>query len=99
MDCITTVVGILYFGAVEVNPFLARVTNTNLAAFVAIKITTTMVIALMFNQADKILMRTQNKNTASFKRIRYVLKASYVGATAFLLFAVANNIISVTRVI
>jgi hypothetical protein len=29
MDCFTTVIGILYFGAVELNPFIAGVISTN----------------------------------------------------------------------
>lgn len=99
MDCLTTIVGILFFGAVEYNPFLANITNTNLPAFVAIKLTSTILVALIFQQAEKILMKTHDKNSKSFTRMRYTLRGAYIGATAFLLIAVANNIIAVARVI
>ncbi len=99
MDCLTTIVGILFFGAVEYNPLLANITNTSLPAFVAIKLTSTILVALIFQQAEKILMKTHDKNSKSFTRMRYMLRGAYIGATAFLLIAVANNIIAVARVI
>ena len=54
MDCVTTVVGILYYGAVELNPILTGVVNANLTAFIALKLTSTVVVALIFRQAGKI---------------------------------------------
>ena len=60
MDCFTTVIGIIYFGAVELNPFIAGVVSTNIAAFVVLKLTTTVFVCLIFVQAEKSLMKTQN---------------------------------------
>ena len=42
MDCLTTVVGTLYFGTLELNPLIAWLVNTNLPAFVAIKLAVTV---------------------------------------------------------
>ena len=33
IDAITTVIGVLYFGASELNPFMTGIVNTNIAAF------------------------------------------------------------------
>lgn len=91
MDCLTTVVGILYFGAVELNPFIAGVVSTNLVAFTVLKLTTSVFVGLIFHHAEKILMRTSDKNSSAFKRTRYLLRATYVGIVAFLVIVVVNN--------
>jgi hypothetical protein len=93
MDCITTVIGILYFGAVELNPFIAGVISTNLPAFIILKLTTTLFVCLIFVQAEKILMKTQNKNTKAFTWTHKLLKVAYTGVIAFLVVVVANNLV------
>ncbi len=97
MDCATTVVGILYFGAVELNPFLTGIVNANLTAFIALKLTTTVFITLIFRQAEKILMQTRNKNSRAFTWAHNLLRAAYVGIVLFLLIVVANNVIVLAK--
>jgi hypothetical protein len=99
MDWLTTIIGIVYFGAVEGNPFLADITRTSLPAFTAIKLSTTIMIGLLFYTAEKTLLRTPDKSTRSFKCARIILRAAYIIATAFLLFAVLNNLIVVVNAI
>jgi hypothetical protein len=91
MDCITTVIGILYFGAVELNPLIAGVVSTNLPAFVILKLTTTIFVCLIFVQAEKILMKTQNKTTKAFAWTHRLLKVAYAGVIVFLVVVVVNN--------
>jgi hypothetical protein len=93
MDCLTTVVGILYFGAVELNPVLSGVVSTNIAAFVVLKLTTTVFVSLIFIQAEKILMKANNKATRAFRWTHRLLKAAYAGVIVFLVVVVANNLI------
>jgi len=97
MDWLTTMVGIAYFGAVENNPVLADITRTNLVAFTAIKLATTVFVGLLFYQAEKTLLRTQDKNSRSFLCARVTLRSAYIVATVLLLFAVLNNLIVVAR--
>ncbi len=97
MDWLTTVIGIVYFGAVEGNPFLAEITRTSLPAFTVIKLSTTIIISLLFYKAEKALLRTPDKNTRSFRCTRIILRSAYIAATAFLLIAVLNNLIVVAR--
>ena len=99
MDWLTTIIGIVYFGAVEGNPFLAEIARTSLPAFTAIKLSTTIVVGLLFYKAEKILLRTQDKNSLSFRCTRIILRGAYFSATVFLLIAVLNNLIVVARAI
>jgi hypothetical protein len=97
MDWLTTVIGIVYFGAVEGNPFLADVVSTSLPAFTAIKLSTTIIIAFLFHKADKMLLKTQDKTNRSFRYARLMLRCAYIMATALLLFAVLNNLLIVVQ--
>ena len=93
MDCVTTVIGILYFGAVELNPFISGIVSTNLPAFVALKLTSTVFVCLIFVQAEKILLKTKDKTTKAFTWTRRLLKVAYAGVIVFLIVTVANNAI------
>ena len=98
LDWVTTMIGILYFGAVEGNPFLAGLASTNLPAFTAIKLGTAVFVGFLFYQADKTLYRTENKSSKNFMLTRYLLKGAYLASAIFLLFAVLNNILTVANV-
>ena len=97
MDWLTTIIGIAYFGAVEGNPFLADITSTSLLAFTAIKLSTTIIVGLLFYKADKTLLRIPDKDTRSFKCARVMLRTAYIAATTLLLVAVLNNLIVVVN--
>ena len=97
LDCVTTVTGILFFGAVECNPFLAGVVSTNLPAFMILKMVTTVFVGIIFFQANKILLQTSDKTSKAFKWTSYTLKAAYVGIVAFLAIVVCNNLIVLAR--
>ena len=99
MDWLTTIIGIAYFGAIEGNPFLAEITKTSLIAFTAVKLSTTVIVGLLFYKAEKALQRTQDKNTLSFRCTHTVLRIAYGLAIAFLLVAVLNNLIVVVKTI
>lgn len=99
MDWLTTIIGILYFGAIEGNPFIADIARTSLPAFTAIKLSTTMLVGILFYKAERILLRTQDKNSRSFQCTRIILRGAYVAATVFLLIAVLNNLSVVVRAI
>jgi hypothetical protein len=99
MDWLTTIIGIAYFGAVEGNPFLASITQTSLLVFTVIKLSTTVMVGLLFYKAEKALLGTPDKSTRSFKCARIILRVAYVVATMILLFAVLNNLIVVVNAI
>ena len=98
VDWLTTTIGILYFGAVECNPFLAGLTVTNMPAFAAIKLATTAFVVLVFILAEKILMKTPNKSSKAFVRMHYLVRGAYIAAILFLGIAVLNNIVAIVRI-
>ena len=99
MDWLTTIIGIVYFGAVEGNPFLATLAVTNLPAFTAIKLGTAFFVGFLFYQAEKNLNRVEDKKSKGFVRMRFLLIGAYLASLVFLMFAVVNNILTVAAVI
>lgn len=97
LDCLTTVVGVSYFGAVELNPFISGVVKTSLPTFVILKLATTILVCVIFLQTEKILMKTSNKTTKSFNFTQKLLKLSHVGIIIFLSIVVTNNFIVLSQ--
>ncbi len=93
IDCLTTVVGVLYSGATELNPFMAGIVNTNIGAFLVVKIVATIFIAFTYFLANRTLTKTQNKSSKSFKYSYQFLKVAYVGIMVFMVMVVANNLL------
>jgi len=92
IDCLTTVIGVLYFGATELNPFLAGIISTNIQAFIAIKIVATVFLGLTFILANKFL-KTMNRNSKSCSYFSKLVKIAYAGMILFLIIVVANNLL------
>ncbi len=93
MDCLTTVVGTLYFGTQELNPLISALVSTNLPAFVIIKLAVTVSVGLVFVLAERTLMRAGNITDKSFKMAYRTLQVAYGGIILFLALVVINNII------
>ena len=93
IDALTTVIGVLYSGAVELNPFMTGIVNTNIAAFLAIKISATFLIGFTYILAKKTLNKTMNKSTKTFKYSSWLIKGAYAGLLIFLIITVINNLI------
>lgn len=99
MDCITTVVGVAIFGAIECNPLMAGLITTNLSAFITLKLTATVLICLAFIQAEKTLMRTKNKTSKTFAYTKKLLKTAFYCAIGSLVITVINNLIVLSQAI
>ena len=97
IDCITTIIGVLYSGAVELNPLLSGIVSTNIGAFLVIKLAATMIVPLSFVLAYRILIKTQNKQTKSYVYSSLLLKISSVGLLVFLTIVVMNNLLVLFR--
>ena len=93
IDCLTTVIGVLYSGAKELNPFMAGIVSTNIGAFLVIKIAATMLIACTYILANRILLKNPNKASKSFMYSSKVLKVAYFGILVFMIIVVANNML------
>jgi membrane protein DedA with SNARE-associated domain len=93
IDCLTTVIGVLYYGATELNPIMAGIVNTNIGAFLVVKIAATVLIAFTYFLANRTLTKTQNKSSRSFKYSYKFLKIAYAGIIVFMVIVVANNLL------
>jgi len=93
IDWLTTVIGIAYFGAVEGNPFIASLANTNLAAFTVLKLGTAFFVALLFYQVEKTLDKHQDGNIQNPNGRVYLLRSLQATAVIGLMVAVINNIL------
>ncbi len=93
IDALTTVIGVLYSGAVELNPFLTGIVSMNIGAFLAIKISATFLIGITYILAKKTLNKTMDKSTKTFKCSTWLMKVAYAGLTLFLVATVINNLI------
>ena len=93
IDCLTTVMGVLYSGAKELNPFMAGIVSTNIGAFLAVKIAATLSIAFTYILANRTLIKTPNKSSKSFKYSSKFLKVAYAGIMVFMIVVVANNLL------
>ncbi len=84
LDCLTTVIGTLYFGTRELNPLIAGLVYSDIPAFVALKLSITIGVGLIFILAQKTLMQTKDKDNRSFKIAFRMLRIAYFGIAIFL---------------
>jgi membrane protein DedA with SNARE-associated domain len=92
LDCFTTVIGITFAGAKELNPFMAGIVNSNIGAFLAIKIVATFIVAFSYIVARQVIS-TADKKTKIFQYSSKLIKIVYVGLLAFLVLVVVNNLL------
>jgi hypothetical protein len=92
LDWLTTIIGIVCFGAVEGNPFLAGLARINLPAFTVIKLGTAVFLGFLFYQGEKTLNNASTQDGKMVMRIRFLLRGAYAASLAFLVFAVLNNV-------
>jgi len=95
IDWLTTVVGITYFGATEINPLFASMTKTNLLAFSGIKLSATLLIGFLFYKAYAI-EKTPKIISQLEKRFS---QSGYLLSLMTLTVVVTNNFIAVVGVI
>jgi hypothetical protein len=92
LDCATTVLGTLYYGASEMNPMLVGVVG-NVPLFMALKLTATVFIAGTYVLSTKIINSMQDKTARSYRAGSAVIKIIYTCLVAFLVVVVANNVL------
>jgi hypothetical protein len=94
LDWVTTVTGVLCFGAVEINPLFAGLTKVNILVYSGIKLSIVVLTGFLFYKADKIGKMLRG-NSHFGKRF---LEAGYFVSFMILTVAVTSNIITVVRV-
>ena len=95
LDWLTTVLGVLYFGAVEINPLFAGIINSNIVVYSGIKLSTAVLIGFLFYKGYTI-EKAAGINSHLGK---LCLSSGYFASLMALTVVVANNIIAVVRVL
>ena len=95
IDWLTTLVGIIFFGAVEVNPLFAALTQMDIFAFSVVKLFAVVLIGVMFYKAGS--LKGVSIGFSSFSG--RVLDSGYFASLVLLSFVVTNNAIVIARVI
>ena len=95
LDWLTTVLGVLYFGAMEINPLFAGIINSNILVYSGIKLSTTVLIGFLFFKGYTI-EKTPRRNS-NFGKL--CLSSGYFASLVALTVVVASNIITVVKVL
>ena len=94
LDWITTVFGVLFFGATETNPLLANLTQTNVLLFSVIKLSAITLIGLLFYKAE-----TKTKLTSKVSPFaKKFLNAGYTISIFSLSMFVFNNFNAIVKI-
>ena len=91
LDWLTTVLGVLYFGAVEINPLFAGITKASILAFSGIKLSIAVLVGFLFYKGYKI-EEMPRFNSHLGKRF---LESGYFVSLMVLTAVVTNNVIAV----
>jgi hypothetical protein len=72
LDLVTTVLGVLYFGAVEINPLFAGIANSNILVFSGIKLATAVLVGFLFYKgfASEKTLGINSNIRETFSRVR-----------------------------
>jgi len=93
IDAITTVVGTLYFGAIELNPLLTSLVSTNITGFLILKLIASICIGSTYVLVRRMMNMAEDKSSRSFKFGNIFMKISYASVIVFLVIVVVNNLI------
>ena len=93
IDWLTTIIGIAYFGAVEGNPLIASLADSNLAFFTLLKLGTVFFVAFLFYQLEKALINSGDKERNCPKGRVYLFRSIQVATVAVLMGAAVNNML------
>ena len=91
LDWLTTVTGIVFRGAVEVNPLLSGLTRSSMVLFSAAKIAAVIFAGLAFYKAFALIKPSKN----DWRITNGFLNGGCLFAVMVLTLAVANNMIAV----
>jgi hypothetical protein len=92
-DLLTTVVGVTSKGAIEVNPLFATLTQTNILAFMSLKILTFTFAGLMFLGGGRIAKESSSNFVG-----RYFMVIASTASCFIMTSVVANNVLVLLRV-
>jgi hypothetical protein len=94
LDWLTTIVGVMFFGATETNPLLANLTQSNMLLFSAVKLSAITLTGLVFYKAE-----TKTKLTSQISPFaKKFLNSGYTISLLTLTAVVLNNLTVIIKV-
>lgn len=94
LDWLTTVTGIFFYGATEVNPLLSGLTRSSMLLFSEVKLSTVLIVGFAFYKAS-VVIKSRTDDWHSIKRFFY---GGYSLTFLMLSAVVASNVIAIFRV-
>ncbi|MGD0645455.1 MAG: DUF5658 family protein [Candidatus Bathyarchaeia archaeon] len=94
VDWLTTIVGMVFFGATETNPLFAGLTRSNMLIFSIVKLLAVMLAGLVFYIAET---KTKISDQVS-PFAKKLLNSGYVISIFTLTAVVANNITAIVKI-
>jgi len=94
LDWLITIIGILNFGAVEVNPLFSGITKTNLLAYSGIKLSMVALTGFLFYKLGNIEKMSASNSHFGKRFVESGYSVTLMALTA----VVTNNIIAVVKV-
>jgi hypothetical protein len=94
VDWLTTIIGVVFFGATETNPLLAGLTQSNMLIFSAVKLSAVILTGLVFYKAET---KTKISNQVS-PFAKNLLTSGYVISLFTLTALVANNVTAIAKI-
>ncbi|MEM3357009.1 MAG: DUF5658 family protein [Candidatus Bathyarchaeia archaeon] len=95
LDWLTTILGVHYFGAVELNPLFAGAVSSNILVYSIIKLAAAMLIGLLFYKGyamEEVLGVNSNFG-------KLFLRSGYFTSFTVLMLVVANNLIAIVTIL
>ena len=94
LDWLTTLVGVVFFGATETNPLLSRFTQSNMLLFSAVKLSAITLTGLLFYRAE-----TKTKLTSQISPFaKKFLNSGFIICLFILMAVVLNNFSAIVKV-
>jgi hypothetical protein len=94
IDWLTTIAGVLFFGATEINPLLSGLTKTSMVLFSAIKLSAIVIAGFAFYKARALSTTAAH----DWHFTRKFLYGGYSVALLALTAVVANNLVAITGI-
>jgi hypothetical protein len=94
LDWLTTLVGVMFFGATETNPLLTSLTQSNMLLFSTVKLSAITFTGFLFYRAE-----TKTKLSSQISPFaKKFLNSGYVISLFFLMAVVLNNFAAIVNV-
>ena len=93
LDCFTTVIGVTFLGAIELNPLMDVLIKSNWLFFVALKLSVTVLVCFLFFQVNRRLVVLADKQCKVFKWTKALVMVALLSLSSFMIVNVVNNIV------